>query len=148
MYENSYDRYNVLIGPKHENNEFFNIATINGSTNVPGFNTRRGDCSASIVNSTEGALYNTKLTHSSVLWYWRKALCRQVPLYFAEEIQKDSLLTYKYELQPNVYDRLNNTEEEDCFKGVFHPLPDGLTDVSRCFYGNQFEIYKQRSIDS
>lgn len=140
MYENSNDRYNVLIGPKHGNHEFFNIATINGGTTVPGFDVDRGDCNASIINGSEGALYNAKLTHNSVLWYWRKALCRQVPLHFAKELQKGSLLAYKYELGENVYDRINDTE--DCYKGIFHTLPDGLTDVSKCYYGNFYNISK------
>lgn len=101
---------------------------------MPRYNLEDGDCDATIVNSSEGAFYNTHLTHDSVIWYWRKAICRPVPLHFAHEVQKGSLLAYKYDLRENVYDRLNDSAQ-DCYKGLFHYLPDGLTDVSKCYYG-------------
>lgn len=138
MYEDTKDRYNVRIGPRFGNEDFFDMALLNGKTTVPRYFVENGDCDASIVNASEGALYNTRLTHNSVLWYWRKALCRQVPLHFEEEIQKGSLLAYKYELRGNVYDRLEDPSA-DCYKGLFHPLPDGLTDVSKCYYGKTLD---------
>lgn len=101
---------------------------------VPGFNPEYGDCNASIVGSTEGALYNTHLTKNSVIWYWRKSLCRQVPLHFEKEVQKGAFLAYKYELRENVFDRTSNLTT-DCFKGFYEVLPDGLSDVSKCFFG-------------
>lgn len=134
MYKGLDDRYNVLIGPKYVNEQFFSMATINGASTVPRFDVSRGDCDATITNSSEGALYNSRLTHDSVLWYWRKALCRRAPLHFSEEVQMGPLLAYKYVLRPNVYDRLNDTEK-DCYKGFLQHLPDGLTDVSKCYYG-------------
>lgn len=134
MYKENHDRYNVRIGPKYVDNQFFNLASINGATTVPRFDLERGDCDATIENATEGAQYNSLLTHESVLWYWRKALCRQVPLYFTEEVQRGALLAYKYDLRPNAYDRLNDSTK-DCYKGFFGQLPNGLTDVSKCYYG-------------
>lgn len=107
---------------------------MNGDTVVPGFNTARGECNASIIGSTEGALYKTHLTERSVLWYWRKALCRQVPLYFEKKLWKGKFEAYKYVLQENVYDRLENLDS-DCYKGFDQVLPNGLSDVSKCFYG-------------
>lgn len=107
---------------------------------VPGFNVQQGECNASIVGSTEGALYNNRLTEDSVLWYWRKSLCRQVPLYFEKKVEKDPFHAYKFILRENVYDRFEN-ENEDCYKGSFQRLPDGLSDVSKCFYGNFDFIY-------
>lgn len=101
---------------------------------VPGFDLSRGECNASISGSTEGALYNTHLTTASVLWYWRKSLCRQVPLYYEKTVQKGAFEAFKYVLRDNVYDRMMNNSE-DCYKGAIAPLPDGLSDLSKCFYG-------------
>lgn len=106
---------------------------------MPGFDTSRGECNASIVGSTEGALYKNHLTEESVLWYWRKPLCRQVPLYFEKEVQKGPFECLKYVLRENVYDRMEN-ETEDCYKGFFQKLPDGFSDLSKCFYGKNFEM--------
>lgn len=101
---------------------------------VPGFNLAQGECNASIVGATEGAFYKNELTEESVLWYWRKPLCRQVPLYYEKRVQKGPFEAYKYILRENVYDRMEN-ETADCYKGFFRTLPDGLSDVSKCFYG-------------
>lgn len=107
---------------------------MNGNTVVPGFNLEYGDCNASIVGSSEGALYKTNLNENSVMWYWRKALCRQVPLYFEKIVQKGPFEAYKYVLLENVYDRFNDSEM-DCYKGPAEILPDGLSDLSKCYFG-------------
>jgi scavenger receptor class B, member 1 len=101
---------------------------------VPGYLPEKGDCFASIVNSTEGAIYPQFLTKDSVLEYWRKSLCRKVPLYFEKDVDYDSLKLYKYTLPANVYDRLDNLTA-DCYKGNSNLLPNGLTDISKCFFG-------------
>lgn len=103
---------------------------------MPGFDVAHGECNASITGSTEGALYNNRLTEDSVIWYWRKSLCRQVPLYFEKKVQKGPFEAYKYVLRENVYDRFEN-ETVDCYKGFFQLLPDGLSDVSKCFFGKR-----------
>lgn len=107
---------------------------MNGDSVVPGFNLANGDCNASIIGSTEGAFYKNQLTEESVLWYWRKPLCRQVPLYYEKRVQKGPFEAYKYILRENVYDRMEN-ETADCYKGFYQTLPNGLSDVSKCFYG-------------
>lgn len=135
MYEDFNDTYNVRIGPGSGFDHFFEITTVNGNPTVPGFDVSNGECNASIVGSTEGALYKNQLTESSVLWYWRKPLCRQVPLYFEKKVRKEPFQAYKYVLREDVYDRMEN-EEDDCYKGFFQVLPDGLSDLSKCFYGN------------
>lgn len=79
--------------------------------------------------------YPQYLTKQTILWYWRKTLCRIAPLHFEQEIQKGPLKGYKYVLRDNVFDRFEN-KTADCYKGA--NLPDGLTDVSKCFFGNFF----------
>lgn len=105
---------------------------------MPGFNLEYGDCNASIIGASEGAQWKTNLNEASVMWYWRKALCRQVPLYFEKTVQKGLFTGYKYVLLENVYDRLNDTDV-DCYKGSAQILPDGLSDLSKCYFGkNRF----------
>lgn len=54
IYEKNADRYNVRIGKKYGDTEFFLINTLNGAPTVPGYNVKNGDCYASVENSTEG----------------------------------------------------------------------------------------------
>jgi hypothetical protein len=122
----------VNIGAKFGNEDFFKINTWNYRSTVPRFHPEKGDCDASIKGSNEGALYPQMLTKNSVLSYWRKTLCRAVPLYFDSEVQIGKLLGYKFRLREDVYDRFKNVTA-DCYKGS--NLPDGLSDLSKCFFG-------------
>lgn len=133
IYKNYTDRVNVLIGKAHGNENFFKIQTYNERPTVPGFNPEQGDCFASLVNSTEGALYPQFMKKETVLWYWRKTICRTVPLYFEKEVKLGSILAYKYVLKDDTFDRLDNLKE-DCYKGN-NVLPSGLSDLSRCYFG-------------
>ncbi|XP_055312285.1 scavenger receptor class B member 1-like isoform X2 [Sitodiplosis mosellana] len=137
IYADFNDRYNVRIGPGYGAKDFFEITSVNGKTVVPGFDVAHGECNASIIGSTEGALYRNHLTEDSVLWYWRKPLCRKVPLYFEKKVQKGPFEAYRYILREDVYDRFEN-ETLDCYKGSFQLLPDGLSDVSKCFFDMPF----------
>lgn len=81
----------------------------------------------------QGALYAQPILKNSSILYWRKTLCRAVPLHFSQEIQWGKLKSYKFILREDVYDR-SEDESLDCYKGS--QLPDGLSDVSKCFFGN------------
>lgn len=122
----------MQIGVRHGNENFFKINNWNHRTTVPRFYPENGDCNASIQGSSEGALYPQMIQKETVLQYWRKTLCRSVPLYFDDELQWGNLKAYKYVLRDDVYDRFEN-RTADCYKGV--DLPDGLSDVSKCFFG-------------
>lgn len=123
---------NVKIGVANGNENFFKINTWNHRTTVPRFYPEHGDCNANIEGSSEGALYPQLITKDTVLWYFRKTLCRAVPLNFDSEVQWGNLKAYKFVLRENVYDRFAN-RTADCYKGS--DLPDGLSDVSKCFFG-------------
>lgn len=127
---------NVNIGPKYGHEDFFKINTYDYRPTVPGYFPEDGDCFASIVDSSEGAAYPQKLTEDDTLVYWRKTLCRPAPLTFEKKMKKDSLIAYKYLLRENTYDRLKN-RTADCYRGnEIAELPDGLSDLSKCFYRN------------
>ncbi|CAO1322116.1 unnamed protein product [Diamesa tonsa] len=133
IYKNYTDRVNVLIGKAHGNENFFKIQTYNERPTVPGFYPEQGDCFASLVNSTEGALYPQFMNKETVLWYWRKTLCRAVPLYFKKEVKLGSIVGYKYVLKDDTFDRLQNVSQ-DCYKGN-NVFPSGLSDLSKCYFG-------------
>ncbi len=85
-------------------------------------------------------MYRQRITKSSVLTFWRKALCRTVSLYFQKEIQMDGILAYKYILHPDMYDR-KPKNETDCYRGAIVELPNGLTDVSKCYFSKSLVLY-------
>lgn len=132
IYKNFSDRVNVKIGERHGSENFFKINTWNHRSTVPRFYPESGDCNAKLDGSSEGALYPQLITNETVLWYWRKTLCRSVPLYFDSEVQWGNLKGYKFILRDDVYDRFEN-QTADCYKGS--DLADGLSDVSKCFFG-------------
>ncbi|KAL7046310.1 hypothetical protein ACKWTF_002538 [Chironomus riparius] len=131
VYKNFTDRVNVNIGLKHGHKKFFTINTWNDHPNVPRFNIDSGACNASLKGSTEGAIYPGLASKETVFWFWRKTLCRKVPLFFEKEFSMYNLKAYKYVLRYDVFDR-NNDTEADCYKG--DNLPNGLSDVSKCFF--------------
>lgn len=131
MYKNFTDRVNVQIGVRHGHENFFKINTWNGRPTVPGFQPERGDCNANIEGSTEGALYPQLIAEDTVLRYFRKSLCRTVPLNFDSELQWGDLKAFKFILRDDVFDRFEN-RTADCYRGS--NLPDGLSDLSKCYF--------------
>jgi hypothetical protein len=123
---------NVNIGTKHGPENFFKMNFWNDRPTVPRFYTEYGECNASLKGATEGSMYPSKLKKDSVLWYWRKTLCRPVPLHFEKEVQHHMMTGYKFLLRFDVFDRLEK-QSDDCYRG--DNLPSGLSDLSRCFFG-------------
>lgn len=91
-------------------------------------------------------MYRQRLTKNSVLTFWRKALCRTVSLHFEKEVEIDEILTYKYTLGSDMYDRMPD-KQSDCYKGVYGELQNGLTDVSKCYFG-KFLLFISRLLGS
>ncbi|GAB0087486.1 scavenger receptor class B member 1 [Sergentomyia squamirostris] len=135
IYKESADRQNVKIGLANGHENFFKINFFNHRQTVPGFYPERGDCSASIVNSTEGLLYPQNLTSESAISYWRKAICRPATLYYSEEVSMGGLYGKKYVLPENSFDRTEPLNK-DCYRGKDgSEYPNGLSDASKCYYG-------------
>ncbi|XP_053686455.1 scavenger receptor class B member 1-like [Sabethes cyaneus] len=131
MYQNYNDRVNIRHGKLYGNEQFFMINTYRNRPTVPGFIPENGDCFASILNASEGASYQQNLNENSVLIYWRRTLCRAVPLYFDKKVHRGPLVGYKFVLPDDSYDRLPNTSA-DCYKGQSDSLENGMTDMSKC----------------
>lgn len=81
-------------------------------------------------------MYRQRITKRSVLTFWRRELCRTAVLHFVEEMQTHDILTYKFTLGPDAYDRKPNNET-DCYKGAYGELPDGMFDISKCYGGKR-----------
>lgn len=137
MYNNFVDRYNVRVGTANSGTEFFRINTVNGLSTVNGYSLDKGDCDASIVNSTEGVVYGQRIQRSTVVNYWRRSLCRMVPLFYEKDLRVGQIDAYKFTLLNNTYDRCENVTA-DCWKQWRNekPMPNGLSDLSKCFYGS------------
>ncbi|XP_055921502.1 scavenger receptor class B member 1-like [Eupeodes corollae] len=135
VYKDFTDRVNVRIGPKYNAQEFFSINTFGYRPTVYDYRPGRGDCYADLMNSTEGAIYPNQVSKDVILWYWRKSVCRPIPLHYQNEVQVGHLKGYKYVTHVDWYDREKNLTT-DCYKGFMKkPLPDGLSDVSKCYSG-------------
>lgn len=142
MYRNFTDRVNVNVGPKHGYKKFFTINTWNDQSTVPRFYPDYGDCNASLKGSTEGAIYPGFSTKDTIFYYWRKTLCRPVPLHYETSTTMYDLKALKFVLRYDVFDRFKSAKD-DCYKG--DDLPNGLSDVSKCFFGmRKLEISKKQ----
>ncbi|KAF2887442.1 hypothetical protein ILUMI_18731, partial [Ignelater luminosus] len=129
IYSNFEDLVTVYIGQQHGHEKFFKIDKYEGSEYLPGY----GDtCEDKIVNSTEGVAYHQFLTKNSTLLYWRKTICKVTPLYYEKTVRKYGVDAYRFNLPNNTYDR-TFPSFLDCYISN-PPLPDGLSDVSKCYY--------------
>ncbi|XP_059610595.1 scavenger receptor class B member 1-like isoform X2 [Phlebotomus argentipes] len=142
LYKSFADRQNVKIGTAHGHEHFFEMNLYNDRPTVPGFRPERGECFASIENSTEGLFYPQRLTDESVLKYWRKSICRPSFLTYAGDETVSGVPGKRYVLPDDTYDRTRPLEE-DCYRGDNgDEYPDGLSDASKCYHGFPIVISK------
>ncbi|GLV36662.1 uncharacterized protein CBL_02503 [Carabus blaptoides fortunei] len=132
IYSNFKDTATVYIGQKYGHEKFFLLDKFDGTEYLPGHGVA---CGERIVNSTEGVLYPQYITKNITLRYWRKTLCRVIPLYYELERYMDNynVMAYKFTKPNNAYDRKLDLDK-DCHKGE-PTLPSGLSDVGKCYNG-------------
>ncbi|KAJ8916567.1 hypothetical protein NQ315_000211 [Exocentrus adspersus] len=133
IYEELEDNVTVYIGSQFGHRKFFLIDKYDGSDNLP---YHKGRCLDKITNSTEGVSYPQYLTRNDTLRYWRKTLCKVGYLYYSGDEKMYGLDAFKYDLTPSTYDR-TTPSYDDCYQGI-PKLPNGLADVSACYYGIPF----------
>lgn len=89
-----------------------------------------------IVNkSSDGTKFPSSIKPNDTLRFFRKSLCRSVPLTRVGEEFVDGLPGYRYKFQHNALDNGVFMEENKCFCRKGHCLPAGLIDVTDCYYG-------------
>ncbi|XP_047038904.1 scavenger receptor class B member 1-like [Helicoverpa zea] len=129
IYADFTDEMTVKIGPQWGHKEFFQIDRFRGEPQLPGFDP--DVCPDRIFGSTEGVMYAQRLTKQDVLKYWRKTVCKLMPLYFDSELTMHNVPLYRYNLSENVFDRVTNGT--DCYDTV-PSLHQGLSDASKCYF--------------
>lgn len=73
------------------------------------------------------------MTNETVINYFRKSICQVIPLTYNKATELHGLKVFEYELLPKVLKRKENLTT-DCTRGQEEILPDGLSDMSRCYY--------------
>ncbi|XP_026739627.1 scavenger receptor class B member 1-like [Trichoplusia ni] len=129
IYSDFTDEMTVKVGSQWGHKEFFQIDRFHGEPQLPGFDPE--ECPDRIFGSTEGVMYAQRLTKEDVLLYWRKTVCKLMPLYFDSELTMHHVPLYRYNLSESVFDRVSNGT--DCYDTdpSLHP---GLSDASKCYF--------------
>ncbi|KAJ0182935.1 hypothetical protein K1T71_000911 [Dendrolimus kikuchii] len=129
IYADFTDEVTVKYGQRWGHKEFFEIDRFRGNPQLPEYNP--DTCPDRIFGSTEGVMYRQRLTKQDVLLYWRKTVCKLMPLYYDSAFTMNGVHVYRYNLSESVYDRIYN--RTDCYDTV-PSLPAGLSDASKCYY--------------
>lgn len=130
VYDDFTDSITMFMGTQQGHEKFSLIDKYDGSSEIPGYK----NCKVNLTYSSEGVMYNQFLTKESKLKYWRKTICKPVDLSYTCDASKYGVSAYRYTLSPNTFNR-TYPAYDDCFKGDPTTLPNGLTDVSNCYYG-------------
>ncbi|XP_028161803.1 scavenger receptor class B member 1-like [Ostrinia furnacalis] len=129
IYSDFTDDVTVKVGHQWGDRSFFQIDEFRGHPQLPGYDP--DVCPDRLYGSTEGVMYQQRLTKQDILLYWRKTVCKVMPLYFDEEITVDNVPVYRYNLSESVFERTSNGT--DCYDTV-PSLPPGLSDGSKCYF--------------
>ncbi|XP_017781148.1 PREDICTED: scavenger receptor class B member 1-like isoform X2 [Nicrophorus vespilloides] len=128
VYENFADVVTMYYGSESGHERFSLIDKFSGSEYLPNYK----KCKDTLVNSTEGVTYSQYLTKKSVLRYWRKTICKVMELNYESDVVREGLAAYRYVVPASTFNR-TYPPEDDCYKGTYS-LPNGLTDLSACFF--------------
>ncbi|KAJ1520753.1 hypothetical protein ONE63_003848 [Megalurothrips usitatus] len=132
IYADFRDEVSVFIGPENER-RFFQMDRFHGDRHFGWWPAERCD---SAYGGTEGVSYHQGVRRGDELRYFRKTMCRVMPLYYARDEERLGMSALRFELPDDVYDRAANaTSATDCFtKPGRKPLPAGLTDLAPCYF--------------
>ncbi|XP_022199690.1 scavenger receptor class B member 1 isoform X1 [Nilaparvata lugens] len=88
-----------------------------------------------VSNSSDGSKFPSYIKPNDTLRFFRKSLCRSMPLVRVGEETLDGLHGYTYHFQDNALDNGENNSSNKCFCRKGHCLAPGLIDVTDCYYG-------------
>ncbi|XP_061381454.1 scavenger receptor class B member 1-like isoform X1 [Danaus plexippus] len=131
MYDFNGDYETIFTG---ENDETLSglIDTYRGSTDLPHWD---GKHCSNIQYASDGTKFRGSLTLNDSSLFYRKSLCRAAPLVPVEEGIKNGFRAYKYTFPEHMLDNGKVLEENKCFCRLGKCLPEGLIDVTDCYYG-------------
>ncbi|XP_053961153.1 scavenger receptor class B member 1 isoform X1 [Anastrepha ludens] len=108
-------------------------ATYRGSTNLPQWD---GEHCSNIELASDGTKFKSFIQPNDTIKFFRKSMCRPINLYRTGEPQTYGSLTgYKYVFEENAFDNGINNEANKCFCRKGKCQPQGLIDVTDCYYG-------------
>ena len=93
-----------------------------------------GQCS-SIVNASDGVKFKSFFRSDEELTFFRKSICRPLPLVQTENLTMSGIKVTKFEIEKNALDNGEIDERNKCYCRDGNCLPNGFIDVSSCYYG-------------
>ncbi|KAJ0182963.1 hypothetical protein K1T71_000939 [Dendrolimus kikuchii] len=108
------------------------IDTYRGSTDLPQW---EGKHCSNVQYASDGTKFRGRVGMNDTLLFYRRSLCRAAPLIPTEEGVKSGIMAYKYTFPEHMLDNGKYLEENKCFCRKGHCLPDGVLDVTDCYYG-------------
>ncbi|XP_047542483.1 scavenger receptor class B member 1-like isoform X1 [Vanessa atalanta] len=108
------------------------IDTYRGSTDLPQWD---GKHCSNVQYASDGTKFKGAVARNETILFYRKSLCRSAPLIPAEEGTKHGFKAYKYVFPEHMLDNGKHIEENKCFCRYGKCLPEGLIDVTDCYYG-------------
>ncbi|XP_067620772.1 scavenger receptor class B member 1 isoform X2 [Eurosta solidaginis] len=108
-------------------------ATYRGSTNLPQWD---GEHCSNIELASDGTKFKSFIQPNETIKFFRKSMCRPINLHRTGEPQTYGSLTgYKYVFEENAFDNGVHNEANTCFCRKGKCQPQGLIDVTDCYYG-------------
>ncbi|XP_048003958.1 scavenger receptor class B member 1-like isoform X1 [Leguminivora glycinivorella] len=108
------------------------IDTYRGSKDLPQW---QGSHCSNVQGASDGTKFRGGVTRNESLLFFRKSLCRAAPLIPVEEGVKSGLKAYMYTFPEHLFDNGKHIPENKCFCRNGNCLPEGLIDVTECYYG-------------
>ncbi|CAH2101746.1 unnamed protein product [Euphydryas editha] len=108
------------------------IDTYRGSTDLPHWD---GKHCSNVQYASDGTKFRGAVSRNQSILFYRKSLCRAAPLIPIEEGVRHGFKAYKYMFPEHMLDNGKNIEENKCFCRYGNCLPEGLIDVTDCYYG-------------
>ncbi|XP_041970345.1 scavenger receptor class B member 1-like isoform X2 [Aricia agestis] len=108
------------------------IDTYRGSTDLPQW---EGKHCSNVQNASDGTKFKGDIGENETVLFFRKSLCRAAPLIRTGEGVKNGIEVYKFTFPEHMLDNGKHIEENKCFCREGKCLPEGLIDVTDCYYG-------------
>ncbi|XP_073965150.1 scavenger receptor class B member 1-like [Choristoneura fumiferana] len=131
MYDFNGDYETIFTGEDDVRNSGL-IDTYRGSKDLPQWH---GSHCSNVQGASDGTKFRGGVTRNESLLFFRKSLCRAAPLVSVKEGVKSGLKAYMYTFPEHLFDNGKHTPENKCFCRNDRCLPEGLIDVTDCYYG-------------
>jgi len=103
----------------------------NGKTTLPQW---EAPCN-NISGASDGTKFNSLIQKNQTLKFFRKSMCRPMPLEKVGEEVVSGLHGYRYHFKTNALDNGEVNPDNKCYCRKKICLPYGLIDVTQCYYG-------------